>query len=44
MTYEEMLNIVPYSLDKCEKKKLLTERLVELTKKHMENVRSTEIY
>lgn len=37
MTYEEILNIPPFSLDKLEKKKLLTERLVELTKLHQEN-------
>lgn len=37
MTYEEILNISPFSLDKQEKEKLLTERLVELTKLHQEN-------
>lgn len=37
MTYEEILAIPPYSLDKKEKEKLLTERLVELTKLHQEN-------
>lgn len=36
MTYEEILNISPFSLDKQEKEKLLTERLVELTKLHQE--------
>ena len=37
MTFEEILDIPPYSLDKAEKTKLLTERLVELTEKHREN-------
>lgn len=37
MTYEEILSIPPFSLDKLEKEKLLTERLVELTKLHQEN-------
>lgn len=37
MTYDEILNIPPYSLNKEEKDKLLTERLVELTKFHQEN-------
>lgn len=36
MTYEEILNISPYSLDKQEKEKLLTKRLVELTMFHQE--------
>ena len=36
MTFEEILNIPPYSLSKEEKAKLLTERLVELTKLHEE--------
>ena len=35
MTYEEMLSIAPYSLNKDEKKALLTERLVDLTRLHM---------
>ena len=34
MTYEEMLEISPYSLTKEEKHKILTRRLVELTKLH----------
>lgn len=34
MTFEELLQISPYSLDKAEKEKLLTERLVELTGFH----------
>ena len=34
MTYDEILSITPYSLPKDEKEKLLTERLVELTKLH----------
>ena len=34
MTYEELLNIAPYALDKEEKERLLTERLSELTRLH----------
>ena len=34
MTIEEILNIEPYSLDKMAKRKLLNERLRELTRKH----------
>ena len=34
MTFDEILNIPPYSLRKDEKKALLTERLLELTKLH----------
>lgn len=37
MTFEEIANISPYSLDKKEKDKLLTERLVDLTKHHLDN-------
>ena len=37
MTYEEILAIPPYSLDKQEKEKLLTERLLELTALHSKN-------
>lgn len=37
MTFDEILNIPPYSLNREEKEKLLTERLVELTKLHQEN-------
>lgn len=37
MTFDEILNIPPYSLSREEKEKLLTERLVELTKLHQEN-------
>ena len=37
MTYDELLEIAPYSLDKEQKKKLLTKRLVELTKHHRNN-------
>lgn len=37
MTFDEILKIPPYSLDKEEKDKLLTERLVGLTKLHQEN-------
>lgn len=37
MSFDEILNIPPYSLDQDEKKILLTERLVELTKLHQKN-------
>ena len=37
MTFEEILNIPPYSLDEEEKRRLLTERLSELTARHFEN-------
>lgn len=37
MKYEELLKISPFSLNKEEKRILLTERLVELTKLHQEN-------
>ena len=37
MTFEEFLEISPYSLKREEKEKLLTERLKELTEKHREN-------
>ena len=37
MTFEELLQISPYSLDKAEKEKLLTGRLVELTELHRQN-------
>ena len=37
MAFEELLQISPYSLDKTEKEKLLTERLVELTELHKQN-------
>ncbi|MCF0142785.1 MAG: acyl-protein synthetase, partial [Parasporobacterium sp.] len=37
MTYEELLEIQPYSLDKEAKTKLLTERLIDLTKHHRAN-------
>lgn len=36
MTFDEILNISPYSLGEEEKGKLLTERLVELTRQHQE--------
>lgn len=36
MTFEEILAIPPYSLGKAEKEKLLTERLIDLTKLHQE--------
>ncbi len=37
MSFEELLQISPYSLDKTEKEKLLTDRLVELTEFHRYN-------
>ena len=37
MTFEEILEISPFSLDEGEKEKLLTERLLELTKLHQEH-------
>lgn len=37
MTFDEMLNIPPYSLDAEAKGRLLTKRLVELTKLHREH-------
>lgn len=37
MTFEEMAGIPPYSLNREEKEKMLTERLKELTKLHKEN-------
>ena len=36
MSFDEILNIPPYSIKREEKEKLLTERLVELTKLHQE--------
>ena len=36
-TFDEILNIPPYSLNKTDKERLLTERLVELTKFHQKN-------
>ena len=40
MTYDEMINIPPYSLNAEEKENLLTRRLKELTGKHRENCRA----
>ncbi|MBR3397295.1 MAG: acyl-protein synthetase [Lachnospiraceae bacterium] len=37
MTFDEILSIPPYSLDEEEKGKLLTERLLELTRLHRKN-------
>lgn len=37
MTFDKILNIAPYSISKEEKDKLLTERLLELTKLHQKN-------
>lgn len=37
MTYDDMINIPPYSLSADEKEKLLTERLTELTRMHQVN-------
>jgi len=39
MDYNQILNIPPYSMNKEEKGRLLTERLKELTNFHMENCR-----
>lgn len=36
MTYDEILNISPYSIDNKEKERVLTERLVGLTKLHQD--------
>lgn len=37
MTYDEIIDIPPYSLSEKEKEKLLTERLIQLTQHHMEH-------
>lgn len=37
ITFDDILNISPYSLDKKEKEKLLTERLSDLTKRHLKD-------
>ena len=37
MSFEDFLEIPPYSLDREEKEKLLTKRLVELTRHHQKN-------
>ena len=37
MNYDEILQISPYSLDKEQKRRLLTTRLVELTRHHRDN-------
>ena len=37
MTFDEILNIPPYSLGRAEKEKMLTKRLAELTHLHKEN-------
>ena len=37
MTFDRIIDILPYSLGKQEKERLLTERLLELTKKHQDN-------
>jgi phenylacetate-coenzyme A ligase PaaK-like adenylate-forming protein len=37
MDFDEILNLSPYSLEKAEKKKLLKERLLELTIRHQKN-------
>ncbi len=36
MTFDDILNISPYELDKEEKEKLLTERLIDLTRLHQQ--------
>lgn len=40
MTFDEIIDIQPYSLGEKEKEKLLTERLVQLTRHHYENCAS----
>ena len=37
MTFDDILNISPFSLDEVEKDKILTERLIELTEYHREH-------
>ena len=37
MTFDEILNIPPYSMNAEEKERFLTKRLTELTKLHQEN-------
>ena len=37
MTFDRIIDILPYSLGKQEKERLLTERLLELTHKHQDN-------
>lgn len=37
MSFQDLLQIAPYSLSKNEKEKILTERLVELTRLHRQN-------
>ena len=37
MTFDRIIDIRPYSLEKQEKERLLTERLLELTKRHRDN-------
>ena len=37
MKFEELLNIAPYSLSKADKEKMLTDRLLELTRYHQAN-------
>ena len=37
MTFDDILNTSPFSLNQNEKEKMLTERLLDLTKIHMEN-------
>ena len=36
MTFEEIANIPPYSVEEGEKEKILTERLIDLTRLHQE--------
>ena len=36
MTYEDIIRIKPFSLDRAEKRKMLTERLMDLTELHMD--------
>ena len=41
MNYDEILQISPYSLDKEQKRRLLTTRLVELTRHHRDNCKES---
>ena len=41
MNYDAILQISPYSLDKEQKRRLLTTRLVELTRHHRDNCKES---
>ena len=42
MTFDEVINISPFSLNDADKEKMLTARLVELTKLHQEKCNEYE--